>query len=68
MKNAFNFNIFLFLVRSQDIYFIFFMTFGHIKNCLIGKMSLISKCMTLHMLPNISGSKGNLTIKLGQLI
>ena len=47
------------------------------KNCLIRKTRLISKFMTsqpgsqtiaIHILPNISRSKGNQTIKFDQLI
>ena len=44
---------------------------------MIGKLKFISKCMTsqtgkqiitIHILPNISRSKGNQTMELGQLI
>ena len=47
------------------------------KNGLIRKVTLVSKFMTsqpgkhmiaIHMLPNISRSKGNKTLKFGQLI
>ena len=47
------------------------------KNGLIRKVTLVSKFMTsqpgkhmiaMHMLPNISRSKGNKTMKFGQLI
>ena len=47
------------------------------KNGLIRKVTLVSKFMTsqpgkhmiaIHMLPNISRSKGNKTMKFGQLI
>ena len=69
MKNAF--------FRSQDIY-VFIMTFWScIKNGLIRKIRLTSKFMmsqpglqtiAIHILPKISQSKGNQTMKFGQLI
>ena len=51
--------------------------FGHVENNLIKKIKVISKCMTsqpgkqntaIHILPNISTSKDNQTMKFGQLI
>ena len=51
--------------------------FGHVENRLIRKISLLSQLVTLqltaqtiavHALPNISRSKGNQTMKSGQLI
>ena len=48
-----------------------------LENCLIRRLRLISKLMksktgkqviTIHILLNISGSKGNQTMKYGQLI
>ena len=63
-------------LRSQDIYVV--MNFwSYRKNCLIRKIRLTSKFMTsqvglqtfaIHILPNISHSKGNQTMKFGQLI
>ena len=63
--------------RSQDISF-FVMTFWSCrKKDLIRKIRLTSKCMTsqpgwqtitIHILPNISRSKGNQTMKLTELI
>ena len=63
--------------RSRDIS-VFVLTFWSFrKNSLIGKISLTSKFMTsqpglqtiaIHILPNISQSKGNQTMKFGQLI
>ena len=42
------------------------------KNGMIRKLRLISKCMTqiitIHILPNISRSKDNQTVKFGQFI
>ena len=64
-------------LRSQDIY-VFVTTFWSCrKNCLIRKIRLTSKFMTsrpglqtiaIHRLCNISQSKGNQTMKFGQLI
>ena len=69
MKNVF--------FRSQDIY-VFLVTFWScIKNGLIRKIRLTSKFMmsqpglqtiAIHILPNISQSKGNQAMKFGQLI
>ena len=51
--------------------------FGHVENRLIRKISLLPELVTLqpraqtialHILPNISRSKGNQTMKSGQLI
>ena len=63
--------------RSQDIW-VFVMTFSSCrKNSLIRKARLTSKFKTsqrglqlilIHILPNISQSKGNQTMKSGQLI
>ena len=75
MKNAFFHLTSLF--RSQDIH-VFIMTFWTCrKNGLIRKIRLISEFMmsqpgqqtiAIHILPNISWSKSNLKMKLGQLI
>ena len=60
MKNAFNFNIFLFLVRSQDFFF-FFHDYWSYKKRFDWKDKFNFKMydVTVHILPNISGSKGN---------
>ena len=74
-------NVFYFILKalfSFSSYLIFVATFWSCwKNCEIRKSSLASKFMTsqpglqtiaIHILPNISQSKGNQTMKLGQLI
>ena len=71
MKNVFYFMLkaFLFL-RYLNFCHDFF---GHVGKQLDKKLKLISKSVasqpiTIHILPNISRSKGNQTIKFGQLI
>ena len=76
MKNAFYFILKALLVLK--IFKVLSWLFGHVgKNGLNRKRRLTSKVMTsqpgwqtiaLHILPNISRSKGNQTMKLGQLI
>ena len=75
MKNAF-----YFILKSLFVLKIFkFLSrlFGHVGNSLIRKISLTSKFMTsllglqtiaIHIFPNISQSKGNQTMKFGELI
>ena len=75
MKNAFYFNLItLFILKI-----ITFLPrlFGHVGLDLVRKIRLTSKLMTshpglqtiaIHILPNISHSKGNQTMKFGQLI
>ena len=74
MKNSF---YFILKARSQDFYVFRFDFLVMQKNGLIKKIRLISKFMTLepgkqtmtiHILTNISRSKGNQTMKFGQLI
>ena len=74
MKNAFYFILKAFFVLK--IFKFLSRLFGHVgKNGLIRKIRLTSKFMTsqpglekiaIHILPNISQSKGNQTMKLGQ--
>ena len=76
MKNAFHFIIKALFVLK--IFKIFVLTFWSCReNGLIGKIRLISRFMTsqpgqqtstLHILPNISRSKGNETMKFGLLV
>ena len=75
MKNAF-----YFILKSLFVLKIFkFLSrlFGHVGNSLIRKIRLTSKFMTsllglqtiaIHIFPNISQSKGNQTMKFGELI
>ena len=75
MKNAF-----YLILKAHFVIKIFkflYWPFGHVKKGLIKKIRLILKCMTsrpgkqtitIHILPNISRSKGNKTMKFGQLI
>ena len=72
-------NVFYFILKALFVLkiFVFVTTFwSYRKNGLIRKMRLISKFMTsqpgsqtiaIHILPNISQSKGNQTMKFGQL-
>ena len=76
VKNAFLFHLKSFF-RSPDIY-VFIKTFWSCrKNALIRKIRLTSKFMTsqrcleiiaIHIFANISQSKGNQTMRFGQLI
>ena len=75
MNNAFYFTLKALFVLKVFKFLCWFL--GHYKNGLIKKISLISKLLTsqpglqtiaIHILPNISRSKGNQTIKFGQLI
>ena len=72
MKNVFYLTLeVLFILKT------FFLTLAMYKNGLIGKIWLLSKFITtqpsrktmaVHVLPNVSKSKDNETIKCGQLI
>ena len=75
MKNAFHFMLKVFLFLRYLHFCPDFLVMQ--KNGLIRKLSLISKFMTsqsgqqinaMHVLPNISRSKGHQTMKFGQLI
>ena len=76
MKNAFNFNLkALFVLKIFNFFCLDFLVMY--KNGLIKKIRLTSKFMTsqpgkqttaIHILPNISRSRGNQTMKFGQLI
>ena len=73
-------NLFYFMLKAPFVHEIFtFLSwlFGYVENSLIRKLRLISKCttsknsqqiITIHILSNISGSKGNQTMKFGLLI
>ena len=73
MKNVFYLNLKVLFVNIS----IFVLTLVMLKNGLIRKVRLISKFMlpqprkqtiAIHILPNIPRSKGNQTMKVGQLI
>ena len=75
MKNAFYFTSEALSVLKRFKFLS--LLFGHVLNGLIKKIGLISSFMTsepgsqtivIHILPNISRSEGNQTIKFGQLI
>ena len=75
MKNAFYFTSEALSVLKRFKFLS--LLFGHVLNGLIKKIGLISSFMTsepgsqtivIHILPNISRSEGNQTMKFGQLI
>ena len=74
MKNAFYFT--LRALFFPKIFKFLSQIFGHVEEGLITKIRLVSKFMTsqpwkqtitIHILPNMSRSKGNQTMKFGQL-
>ena len=76
-KNDFYFMLHVKSIFVLEIFTFLFRIFGYVKNSLIKKLWLISRFMTLktrkkiitiHVLPNISRSKGKQTIKFGHLI
>ena len=65
------------MLKAKEIKFFIWTFLIMWKNCLRKLLKLILKCMTsqtgqemipIYILPNISKSKGNQTMKLGQLI
>ena len=76
-KNDFYFMLHVKSIFVLEIFTFLFRIFGYVKNSLIKKLWLISRFMTLktrkkiitiHVLPNISRSKGKQAIKFGHLI